>query len=57
MDLTMPSSGILASRKRFRISRQIIKAFFAVMRFDGGEKQRGNNPVAFRLALAAGLEF
>jgi hypothetical protein len=43
--------------KRFQISRQIIKAFYAAIRFDGGVKRRGNGPVAFRLALAAGLEF
>jgi hypothetical protein len=40
MDVTMPSAGILASRKRFRISRKIIKAFFAAIGFDGGVKQR-----------------
>jgi hypothetical protein len=51
----MPSSGILASWKRFRISFEIINALFASMRFDWDMKRYSAQLRAFRLALAAGL--
>jgi hypothetical protein len=51
----MPSAGILASRKRFQISREIINAFFPAMGFDRAMKRRREQPVLpFRLALVDG---
>jgi hypothetical protein len=51
----MPSFRILASRKRFQFSCEIINAFFSAMGFDGGMKQRCEQLVLpFLLALAGG---
>jgi hypothetical protein len=45
--------------RRFRFSREIIAAIFAMVRFDGFSRMKQNDKVAFRflLALAGGRVF
>jgi hypothetical protein len=47
------------SGRRFRISREIIAAFFLMVGFDGFSRMKQNDKVAFRflLALAGGRVF
>jgi hypothetical protein len=51
----MPSSRILASRKRFQISSQIINAFFAAMRFDKSVKRRGEQSGCLPACIGGGF--
>src|SRR5208282_3819686 len=52
---TMPSGGILASRKQFRFSLQIINAISVRMGFDGGVERCGEERRCLPACIGGGI--